>query len=70
MAFVRIPRRKAKEIDVEFFWGRRELGVELERRGGGLETLARKYRFEFLLDTLRKWKGDLIATGHTLTDSM
>jgi len=63
-------RRKAKEIDVEFFWGRRELGVELERRGGGLETLARKYRFEFLLDTLRKWKGDLIATGHTLTDSM
>lgn len=63
-------RRRAQDVGVRFFWGKRDIRTELRRKGGGLETVARHYRLQFLLATLKEWNGDLIATGHTLTDSI
>jgi tRNA(Ile)-lysidine synthase len=39
----------------------------LERRLS-LETAARELRYEVLRDILRRWSGNVIATGHTLDD--
>jgi tRNA(Ile)-lysidine synthase len=53
----------------------RELGVplivkrvEIKRKGRSLEEAAREERYKALSEALAKWKGDLIATGHTASD--
>ena len=63
-------QKKAREFGIPFFFRKKDLKKKLEKGGDGIETVARFFRLEFLLEALEEWGGDIIATGHTLTDSI
>ena len=59
----------AKEKGLLFLSERKDV-LEFSRREKlNLEDAARKLRYDFLERALEGWRGDLIATGHTLSDN-
>ncbi len=60
--------RLAGELSLPFESFRVDLKSIHAERGGNLQDLARKYRYEFLLDRARKHQTPWIALGHTQDD--
>ena len=59
----------AAEHGLPFFTEKKNVLEYSKKEKLNLEDAARKLRYEFLERALKKWKGDLIATGHTLSDN-
>ena len=59
-----------EEEQIPFRGGRASLETEADLSGKNYEALARKKRYEFLLDTARQEKIAFIATGHHLDDQV
>lgn len=58
----------AENLNVPFFLARVDTGAEAARSRQSLETAARTLRYDALEDMRKKWRGDVIATGHTDDD--
>lgn len=60
----------ASSLKLPFFKGKGETPKYAEANHLSLEEAARILRYEFLEEILERWKGDKIATAHTLSDSV
>ncbi len=63
-------KKLAEEFKLPYFGGRIDVKSYAKSKKLNLEDAARELRYRFLEEKLAEWNGDLIATGHTLSDSV
>lgn len=66
----RFTNELSKKLDLTFFSKKENIKKFAKREKISLEEAGRRRRYKFLEETLKKWKGSKIATGHTLTDTV
>ncbi|MBI5683417.1 MAG: tRNA lysidine(34) synthetase TilS [Deltaproteobacteria bacterium] len=59
----------AKKRNIRFIGKTVDVMKAVNRKNGSLQEIARKIRYDFFEDAIRRYKADKVATGHTLDDN-
>ncbi|GEM_PF-1371876 len=63
-------KRLAEKFNLDFYWGRGDVRSFARKHNISIEMAARSLRYSFFNSLIKTGKGDTIALGHNMTDSI